>query len=645
MAGILDIGRSGLLAFQSSLNTTGHNIANAETEGYSRQRTVLATRTPTLTGVGWMGSGVKVADVQRMYDNFLATQVRSTQSAASELSTYAAHARNIDDLLADPNIGLDPAIQDFFDSVQGLADDPASIPARQALLAETQSMVDRFHDLNRQFSGMRDQLNQELTATTNEINSLAESIARVNQSIVEAIGAAGGDDPNDLLDRREVLLKDLSERVDITVVPQDDGSWNVFIGKGQALVMGSTPATLTTRPSAADAGQLDVAFTDLTGTHVITNQLSGGEIGGLLGFRNEILDPAQNQLGLIAIGIGEEMNRQHQLGMDLNGDLGGPMFNTPQLPVLTNGNNTGSATVTGTIDNSRALTASDYLLEADGAGGYTLTRLSDRTQWAYSSGDQVDGFSLTIAGSAAAGDRFLIRPTRQGAEALTLQINDPRLFAAAGPLRSASDSGNGGTGAITQPSVSDAATLSTATSISLRFDAANSRFDVDMDGDSVTDQTLAYDPATDSAGRQFTLTGLGDPSFTISGTPEDGDLFTIEYNSGGVGDNRNALALAELQHRNTMLGDAGGNESATFQEVYGQLVSDVGSKTRHAEVNSKATDGLLERHEMSLSAVNGVNLDEEAANLIRYQQAYQAAAQVISVAGTLFDTLIAAVRR
>jgi len=312
--------------------------------------------------------------------------------------------------------------------------------------------------------------------------------------------------------------------------------------------------------------------------------------------------------------------------------------------VLANSNNTGTATVSGSIGNTGALTASNYLLEYSG-GAYALTRLSDGQSWAYISGDVRDGFSLNLAGIASDGDKFLIRPSRDGAEALTLQINDPRKFAAAGPLRAISDGANQGTAAISQPSVSDASTISTTTSISLAFDAGNNRFDVDLDGDGLTDTTLAYDPAVDSAGKDFTLAGYGDPSFTLSGSPADGDQFTIEFNTGGVGDNRNALAMAELQHASTLLGDATGNETATFQEAYGQLVSEVGSKTRHAEVNSTATDALLERHEMSLSSVNGVNLDEEAANLIRYQQAYQASAQVIAVANTLFDTLLGAVRR
>ena len=329
MAGMLDIGVSGLLSFQHSLNTTGHNIANSDTEGYSRQRSLLATQTPTLTGAGWLGSGVRVVQVQRIYDNFLATQVRSTQSMASELEVYSGHTKAIDDLLADPNIGLDPALQDFFDSMQVLADDPTSVATRQQLMSETRSMVDRFHDLSRQFSDMRVQVNQELGSLSMEINGLAESLARVNQAIVEAVGAAGGGDPNDLLDRREVLLSELAEKVDINVVPQDDGAWNVFIGSGQALVMGTIASRLTVQPSAGDVSEYDVAFTDLTGTSVITSQVTGGEIGGLISFRNEILNPGQNQLGLIAIGISDRLNAQHQLGVDLNGDQGGRIGGQP----------------------------------------------------------------------------------------------------------------------------------------------------------------------------------------------------------------------------------------------------------------------------------------------------------------------------
>ncbi|MGD8591110.1 MAG: flagellar hook-associated protein FlgK, partial [Chromatiales bacterium] len=246
MAGILNIGTTALTSFQRSLATTGHNIANANTEGYSRQRAEFATQVPQLLGAGWIGSGVQVVSIDRLYDNFIATQMRTAQSSASEHEIYFDHASRIDNVLADPNVGLDPAMQQFFGAMHVLADDPTSVSSRQLLLSESESLVDRFHDLSRQFNNARDQLNEELELLSDEINSLASSLARVNQNIVEAKGASGGDEPNDLLDEREKLLNELAKRVNISTVPQDDGAWNVFIGKGQSLVIGSDAATLTT---------------------------------------------------------------------------------------------------------------------------------------------------------------------------------------------------------------------------------------------------------------------------------------------------------------------------------------------------------------------------------------------------------------
>ena len=654
MPDLHNIGVSGLLAFQRSLSTTGHNIANSDTVGYSRQRTLLGTQTPQLTGVGWLGSGVKVTDIERSYDDFLATQVRSAQSTASELESYFDHASRMDNILADPNIGLDPAIQGFFDAMQLLADDPSSMPSRQQLLSETQSMVDRFHDLNLQFNDMRDQLNQELAGVTEEINGLAQSIARVNQNIVEAIGASGSGGPNDLFDEREVLLNQLSERVDISIVPQDDGAWNVFIGKGQALVIGSAPATLSTQPGADEVNRHDVTFTTRAGSQVITSQLAGGEIGGLLSFRSQILDPAQNQLGLVAVGVSDRVNAQHQLGLDLHGALGGSVFSDPSIGVIPNNGNSSAVSVSASMLDSGSLTASDYELESGGGGLFTLTRRSDSQSFAINTGGvyphttaAIDGFNLAISGAAAAGDRFLVQPTRDAAEQITLLINDPARFAAAAPLRAQpglnanTGSGNGGSGSITQPSAGTLAGLPLGAGITLTFDAAGSQFNVDLDGNlATTEMTLAYNPATQSAGAPFTIPGFGDAAFSFRGVPADGDRFVIQNNSGGVGDNRNALAMAGIQATDSML-----SGTSTLQETYAQLVSSVGSKTHQAEVNMQSTQGLLERHQMSLSSISGVNLDEEAANLIKYQQAYQATAQVISVASTLFDTLIGAVRR
>ncbi|TVO75282.1 flagellar hook-associated protein FlgK [Sedimenticola selenatireducens] len=661
MAGILNIGTSALLSFQRSLTTTGHNIANSDTEGYSRQRVNLATQPPQLTGVGYLGSGVKVVEIQRMYDDFIATQLRSAQTTASEMENYFSHASRVDNILADPNIGLDPAIQDFFDAMQVMADDPASISSRQVLLSEGGAMVNRYHDLYRQFTDMNHQLNQEMSDLSTEITGLAQSIARVNQGIIEATGAAGGGTPNDLLDQREVLLSDLSKLINISVVPQDNGAWNVFIGKGQALVMGGTNATLTSVNSSSDLSQRDIAFTNVSGTQVVTDQLSGGELSGLINFREQVLKPAMNQLGLVAIGMTDRINAQHQQGLDLDGSFGGQFFASHSVSVLDNTNNASAAVVTATFVDTGNLTASDYELRATTtANQFTMTRLSDGQVTTINTGGtypyttaEIDGISVSISAAATAGDRYLIQPTRYAANNLTMSITDPRKIAAAGPIRAvhSTNSGGGpnqGTGDISQPDYSNTTNLPLAgpATITLQWGATAH---LGGPGFTVTGGpggTIAYDPATQSNGATFNFAAYGGMSFTMTGTPAAGDRFVIENNSGGVGDNRNALKLADLQSADTMLGQTGGGlETATFQEAYSQLVSDVGSKTHQAEVNFNATDGLRERHQNSLLSISGVNLDEEAANLIKYQQAYQAAAQVISVAGTLFDTLIGAVRR
>ncbi|MCP4126216.1 MAG: flagellar hook-associated protein FlgK [Gammaproteobacteria bacterium] len=657
MTGVLNIGVSALMAFQRSLSTTGHNIANSETEGYSRQRTELSTRTPGATGVGWVGTGVQVDRISRMYDDFMATQVRTTQSAASQLDTYYTNASRIDGILGDPVAGLDPAVQDFFDGMNVLADDPASLPSRQVVLADAQSLVDRFNGLSQQLDDMRRLMNNQMGSVTDEINAIAGAIASLNEDIVIAYGTSGGGEPNDLLDQREVLLNHLAEKVDISVVPQDNGAWNVFMGKGQVLVLDSHASTIGTAGDPSDASRLDIVYSSGTGSQVITGQMSGGEIGGLLAFRDEVLDPAQNRLGLIAVGISDRVNSQHQLGLDLNGQFGGDMFSTPAIEV--GANNTTAPAVTASFVDTGNLTDSDYRLVAGAAADdFTLTRVSDGQSWSFNTGGgypytyppagELDGFSISISAAAASGDEYLIRPTRQAARLLSLEITDPRQLAAAAPIRSepttnANTGGiNLGNASITQPEISDTTNIPLVGAITLEFDSAIPGFDVTGGPGG----SIAYNPATQSGGASFTFAGYGGMTFSIQGIPQDGDSFVIGNNTSGVGDNRNALVLAELQNENTMLGESGGvSETTTFQGVYGQLISDVGTKTYSAEINLQSVNGLLETHQMALSSVNGVNLDEEAANLVKFQQAYQAAAQVIAVSNTVFDTLLSAVRR
>ncbi|MES9976740.1 MAG: flagellar hook-associated protein FlgK [Candidatus Thiodiazotropha sp.] len=651
---ILSIGVSGLIANRHALDTTGHNISNVNTEGYSRQRIDFNTREPFLSPAGYLGTGVESSEIQRQYDTFVAGQMRTSLTVSSELRAYYEGAQRLDDLVADPDAGIQPTIQNFFDALQGLADDPTSIPARQLVLTEAESMADRFHYFNQQFDDTRTRMNGQIGYNVGEINRLAQNIADINADIKLAYGST----PNDLLDKRDQLVNELSEQVDIQILQQTDGAYNVFIGRGQPLVMDTTAATLGTQPSTLDPSHLEITFNYSFGTQIITDQISGGTIGGLLRFRNEILDPTQDRVGLVALGIADQLNTQHQLGLDLDGLVGGALFSTSSVQVLPQPGNGSSITVD--YDNVSNLTGNSYELTYDGADFILQDLVAGTTQTLAAGSNIVDGLDINInAAGALTGDTFLIQPTRSASLDIDLLINDVRRLAAGGPVqvRSAVDGNgnplNGGDARVTQPANSSMAGLPLAGGdIQLVYDdqgGPTSGFEVyypgSVPGVDPFDDFIVYDNLNTAtiAGTQVPsaqFTAYGGISFAISGVPADGDSFTISNNTNGSSDNRNALSLQNLQNQNLLLGG-----TATFDATYIQMVSDVGSKTRHAELNLGAQESLLIRSQEAMAEISGVNLDEEAAKLIQFQQAYQASAQVISVAGTLFDTLIGAVRR
>jgi flagellar hook-associated protein 1 len=646
---ILSIGVSALTANRQAMDTTGHNISNVNTEGYSRQTVDFATRKPDFSGIGYIGNGVDVAQISRQYDSFISSQVRNSQSVNSELQAYFNGASQLNEMVADADVGIQPTLNDFFNALQVLADDPASTSARQLVIAEADSMVDRFHYFDRQFEAARNTLNGQIQAQITEINRLAQGIASINSDIAQAYGST----PNDLLDKRDQMVNDLSKLVDIQVLEQSDGAYNVFIGKGQPLVMMFDAATLTTQPSELDATHLDIAFNYSFGTQVITEQISGGAIGGMVRFRKEVLDPAQNRVGLVALGLANELNAQQALGLDLDALPGTSLFSLGSVQVQEPAGNGSSITVD--FNNIGDLTGDDYELIYDGTD-FILENLSDSSTQTLAVGlNTVDGLDIDIdATGATAGDTFLIQPTRNAAASIDLLFTDARRLAAASPLqmRPATDANgnalNTGNAVVTQPANSNVNGLPLAADMQLVYNAAASGFDI-INGPAAPDNFIAYDATdpTQIVGVDFPLavnptqfSAFGGISFTISGVPADGDSFLISNNTSGSSDNRNALALVALQQADSLLGG-----TATFNETYAQMVSDVGSKTHHAELNLAAQESLLQRTQDAMQEVSGVNLDEEAAKLIQYQQAYQASAQIISIANTLFDTLISAVRR
>ncbi|HHQ41487.1 MAG TPA: flagellar hook-associated protein FlgK, partial [Chromatiales bacterium] len=482
MAGILSTTISGLLAYQRGLATASHNVANAETPGYSRQRVELATRPPQRYGSGFIGSGVQVTTVRRQYDEFLDASLRESIAGERRLAAFVELASQVDDLLADPEAGVSPALARFFGAVEDLAGDPSSMAARRVVLGEARTLAARVRDLDARLADLERQVNRRLETTVAEINTIAQSIAKLNTEIIAQRGAAGGQPPNDLLDRRDELVRQLAERVAVTVAKQDDGAYNVFIGKGQALVVGGQSATLATTPNGYDASRLEVSIQAGASTVEVSALLSGGELGGLLDVRAQLLDPARAALGRVAVALAERFNAQHREGMDLNGSLGGDFFRDyGARTAAPHPGNTGTASVSYEVTDVGELTTSDYLLSYDGST-YTLKRLSDGTTTTLTgfpgSPATVDGVRISLAsGAMAAGDRFLLRPTRGEAGAFAVVLDDPAAVAAAAPVRTEAALANAGTAAISAGEVLDATDPDLLHRVRIEFTSATT-FDV-----------------------------------------------------------------------------------------------------------------------------------------------------------------------
>jgi flagellar hook-associated protein 1 FlgK len=597
------------------------------TPGYNRQEVDLRARPAQVFGGQYFAQGVEVMGVSRVVDQFLIDQIRTSAASHGQAAAFHDLAGQVDNLLAQKDAGLAPALQSFFDHAQALANDPSSIPARQVFLSEAETLATRFNDLQTRLNDVEKTTTGRLQGVVDDVNSLTSSIAKLNEAITRAMGATGGSPPNDLLDQRDQLVDQLSGLVGVQASLQSDGALNVFTGNGQTLVTGSTSLDLKIVGNSLDASQPEIAYTSNGTTSIITQNLSGGELSGILDFRKDVLIPAKNQLGRAAAGLALTVNSQHREGMDLNGNLGGDLFSIPAPKVMAGSSNAGTVSVAFDAANVSGLTAADYSLTYNG-GNFTLTNLKDNTAQTLSGAGpfQVDGLTVTVGAAPAAGDTYLIRPTRDVAGEFSLNVSDPRSIAAAGPVRTKAALANDSNATISSGEVIDISNPDLLDTVTITFNDPPTSYQVNGVG------ANGY-----SSGGNIDINGW---RVQISGSPKAGDTFTVERNSGGVADNRNALGLAGLRNERVM---EGGN--ATLQSAYANLVGEVGSETRRAEISSKALAALQTQAVDARAEKSGVNLDEEAANLVRYQQAYQAAAQVITAADSMFKALMNAVGR
>jgi flagellar hook-associated protein 1 FlgK len=647
---LMALGVKAMQANFAALQATGHNIANANVAGYSRQGVELATAQGQFTGAGFFGKGVVVQGVVRSHSEFLTREAASAAALASMDEARLTHLKRIETLFQPGETGLGYAATDFINAMVDLTSRPGDAATRAVVLARADDLAARFTAAGNQLDAVQSGIDADLRSAVAEVNSLARSIAAANQKIASLKGL--GQPANDLLDERDRLLAQLSEKVQVTRIDADDGTLGVFIGGGQRLVLGAQADELVLSADARDPMRASISLTEgRTLRELDPASLGGGAIAGLLRAQNEDLVDARNLIGRFAAALGGAVNAQQMRGITLNAPLGTvageAMFAVGAPLALANANNARDAlgvpigSVALTVTDPAALEASDYALKADPAnpGFFLLERLADGLVRSVASGDVVDGVRIDVNGFQP-GDRFLLQPVGRAANGFAALLGDPRDVAAASPLIGQVANGNTGTASVATLRVTAAPLPVPGASARITFtdDAGNYTWDLVDAGGGV----LASGGGTWQPGQTIPPAGSDINGFalTLAGVPRSGDVVTVEPTPPGAMASNNGNAVALLALRDARLAGR-----MTVDEAWGQAMADVAVRVQSTASASDISLAVAQQTESARSAVAGVNLDEEAARLIQFQQSYQAAAKVLQIAQSLFDTLLQATNR
>jgi len=622
---VFGISVSALQAFQQAINVTSNNVANASTPGYDDESIVLSEALPQADGLATIGSGVAVSGITRAFSQAAANQLNTSQSTLGQLTSLQSYTTQIDNLIGTTGGGLSTALTSYYSAWSNVANDPTSTASRQALISAAQGVASSLQSTASQLNGLNSDVNTRITGDVTQINSIAQSISTLNNQISVTQGESGGQAPNALLDQRDQLVSTLSGLVGVTTTSNSDGSLNVFVGNGQPLVVGGQVTQLTTVQDQYDAAQLDVSSTSANGA-VLNNELTSGDLGGLFAARTQAINPALNQLGQVATALSTQANTQQSAGLDLTGAIGAPIFSSATPTATPSAKNTGTGSATVAISNVGALTADNYLLTYKGAGVYTLTDTTSGANVALTgAGTALNpltaaGLSITLAGAPATNDTFLIQPTASTASNLKVVLTNPSQVAAAGAITASAATTNTGSATINTGTVTNPANPALLTPASILFTSPTT---YTINGGAAA--TLPASGKIDANGWEVQITG----------TPATGDTFHVASNTGGTGDNRNALASAAQQTLGVL---NSGTTSATG--AVSALITGIGSQASQVNTAQTAQTAVNTAASNNVQSVSGVNLDQEAANLLQWQQAYQAAAQALTIGNSLFTTLI-----
>jgi len=627
VADVFGISVSALQAFQNAINVISNNVANASTPGYDSEMVNLTEAIPQSNGAASIGAGVVVSGISRAYSQAAANQLNSSQSRLGQLNALQNYSSQIDNLFGTTVGGLSTTLQSFYNAWSDVANNPTSTASRQALLGQAQDVANSFQNASSDLNSLNTDVNSRITSDVQQINSIASAISTLNQQIVVATGQDGNQPPNELLDQRDQLVSNLSQLVGVSTTTDTNGSLNVFVGNGQPLVLQGRTTALITLPNQFNASQLEISTAASNG-NAISGDITSGDLGGLLTARTQVINPALNQLGQIATGLSQTVNSQQGDGLDLSGNLGADIFSVGTPLATASSRNTDAVTASVGVDANGlgALTSDNYILSFQG-GIPTLTDTTSGVSVTPSGAGTAaspftaDGVSIVLSGTPAAGDQFLIQPTATAAASLKVVLTDPSKIAAAGAIQTSAAGSNTGSATISAGTVQNSADPNLLQPVTIQFTTPPTTYSVNgAPGVAYTD------------GGNIDVNGW---QVQISGTPANGDSFTVTRNAGGTGDNRNALAAANLQNVGVLE-----NGTTSITAGVSALITGIGSQASQINTAQTAQAAVNSQAQSSVQSISGVNLDEEAASLLQWQQAYQAAAQALTIGNSLFTTLI-----
>lgn len=647
MSSILNIGVRALQANQAALHTVSNNIANVNTPGYSRQSVQLQNVAGQFSGSGYFGKGVDVLTVTRTYSDFLTRQAAIAQSVAAGDQTRLDKLQQLENYFKGGPTGLGAAVSDMLNAFSDIVSAPTDLTARSVVLTRADEMATRFREMYMQLDQLRIGTTEQLKTDAKAINSLAQQIAKANQEIVRALGA--GHTPNDLMDQRDQMIRDLNRYIQTTNIPADDGAINVFVASSLPLVLGTVVAPVSiVNDDYNNPSKAKFAITVSGSTNVLDEaMLGGGEVSGLLRFQNTDLVEAQNLLGRMALAIGTKLNEQQALGRDLSGNYGSNLFNLAPLPDgFPATSNAGTATLSLGIQanpsGTTAFVASDYTVSFATATTGTITRQSDGAQVPFDFGATnpvlIDGLEVTLAGGAAAGDRYVLKPFSTAANSIATAFSSPRNLAMASPIAASAGLSNGGTLSTDSlqvrppvPPQTVPAMVAATTPVTLTFTGPGTYTRSDT-GPTV----YTYTPGVPI--EYSTSAPLIGWSLTLKGVPAAGDTYTVDVNPYPQLNAGNAEAMLAL--RDLALFDGG-----PLTDGYASAIAQIGTRVQSAKAAAEVSQDIATNLEKDRTGVAGVNLDEEAARLIQYQQAYQAVGKMMQIAQNIFDTLLQSLGR